>query len=64
MPGNSPNVPHYKQEHHYSCIPACVRMVLAYHGHTCSEDELRQLMGTGPHGTYARDVLRIVFARL
>jgi ABC-type bacteriocin/lantibiotic exporter with double-glycine peptidase domain len=59
MPGSLPNVPHFKQEFNHSCIPACVRMVLAYHGYSFSEDELRQLMGTGPHGTYARDILRI-----
>jgi ABC-type bacteriocin/lantibiotic exporter with double-glycine peptidase domain len=34
-------------------------MVLAHHGHNCSEDELRQVMGTGPHGTAARALLRV-----
>src|SRR5688500_11718968 len=53
------NVPHFKQEFPYSCLPACVRMVLAHCGHTCSEDELRQLLGTGPQGTAARDILRV-----
>jgi ABC-type bacteriocin/lantibiotic exporter with double-glycine peptidase domain len=59
MPGISLIVAHYKQEYPYSCVAACVRMVLAHFGRTCSEGELRQLMGTGPHGTYARDILRI-----
>ena len=26
------NVPHFRQELDYSCLPACVRMVLAYYG--------------------------------
>jgi hypothetical protein len=34
-------------------------MVLAYHGRTHSEAELRQLLGTGPRGTVARNVLRV-----
>jgi len=59
MPVISLNVPHYKQEFPYSCIPACVRMVLAHYGRLCTEDELRQLLGTGPHGTRARDILRV-----
>jgi ABC-type bacteriocin/lantibiotic exporter with double-glycine peptidase domain len=31
-------------------------MVLAYHGHVSSEDELRQSLGTTPHGTSARNI--------
>jgi hypothetical protein len=31
-------------------------MVLAYYGQTHSEDELRQLLGTSPRGTPARNV--------
>jgi ABC-type bacteriocin/lantibiotic exporter with double-glycine peptidase domain len=34
-------------------------MVLAYHGRACTEAELRQLLGTGPHGTRARSVLLV-----
>jgi ABC-type bacteriocin/lantibiotic exporter with double-glycine peptidase domain len=49
-------VPHYKQEQGASCTAACVRMVLAYYGRAHSEDELRQLLGTGPRGTPARNV--------
>ena len=59
MPVVSLTVPHYKQEQRSSCLAACVRMVLAYYGHSCSEDELRQLLSTGSQGTRARDVLRI-----
>jgi ABC-type bacteriocin/lantibiotic exporter with double-glycine peptidase domain len=50
------NVPHFKQEQGGSCTAACVRMVLAYYGRTHSEDELRQLLGTRPRGTPARNV--------
>jgi ABC-type bacteriocin/lantibiotic exporter with double-glycine peptidase domain len=35
-------------------------MVLASHGRPCSEADLRQLLGTGPGGTPARNVLRVV----
>jgi hypothetical protein len=31
-------------------------MVLAHHGRTCTEAELCQLLGAGPHGTRARDL--------
>jgi ABC-type bacteriocin/lantibiotic exporter with double-glycine peptidase domain len=55
----SRSVPHFKQEKPYSCLPACVRMVLAHYGRLVSEDELRQLMGTSPHGTPARAVLQV-----
>jgi ABC-type bacteriocin/lantibiotic exporter with double-glycine peptidase domain len=54
MPGASLNVPHSKQEFHYSCIPACARMVLAFFGQQRTEAELRTLMKTGPSGTPVR----------
>jgi ABC-type bacteriocin/lantibiotic exporter with double-glycine peptidase domain len=53
------SVPHFKQEQGASCTAACARMVLAYYGHNHSEDELRQLLGTGPRGTPARNVQRL-----
>ena len=59
MPVVSLTVPHCKQEQRSSCLAACVRMVLAHYGHSCSEDELRQLLGTGSQGTRARELLRI-----
>ena len=36
------NVPHFQQELDYSCLPACVRMVLAYYGDQRPEPELRR----------------------
>lgn len=54
------NVPHYKQTQGASCTAACVRMVLDYYGRTFSEDELAQRLGTGPRGTPATNVKRLV----
>ena len=45
------NVPHYEQELDYSCLPACVRMVMAYYGQEKTESELRTLLKTRPGGT-------------
>ena len=59
MPNDWLSVPHFKQEFNYSCVPACARMVLAHFGQTCTEDDLRQLLGTGPHGTRARNLLAL-----
>ena len=53
------SVPHYKQEWSYSCVAACVRMVLAHYGQLRTEEEIRQLLGTGPHGTRARAILQV-----
>ncbi len=41
-------VPHFKQEFPHTCLPACVRMVLAYQGYTHNEEELAQAFGTVP----------------
>ena len=57
MPSVWRSVPHYRQEFPYSCVAACVRMVLAHHGRPMSEADLRQLLGTQPHGTPARNLL-------
>ncbi|HUM68288.1 MAG TPA: cysteine peptidase family C39 domain-containing protein [Chloroflexota bacterium] len=45
------NVPHFEQELSYSCLPACVRMVVAYYGRDISEAELRTLLKTRISGT-------------
>src|SRR5213079_2305973 len=59
MPGVSLSVPDFKQEFPYSCVAACVRMVLAHYGHPLIEAEVRRHLGTGPDGTRARDLLRV-----
>jgi ABC-type bacteriocin/lantibiotic exporter with double-glycine peptidase domain len=56
MPNGWLNVPHYKQEFHYSCVAACARMVLAHFGCQQTEEALRQLLSTQPSGTRARNV--------
>lgn len=45
------NVPHFQQERDYSCLPACVRMVLAFYGEQHSEEELRRILKTRVTGT-------------
>src|SRR5947209_2124192 len=40
MPSGWLNVPHFRQEHEYSCVAACVRMVLAHFGQGRTEAEL------------------------
>ena len=48
------SVPHFKQELPYSCMAACVRMVLAHYRRDASEDEYRQLLGTSPYSAPPR----------
>jgi len=45
------NVPHFQQELDYSCLAACVRMVLAFYDSQHTESELRGLLKTRPGGT-------------
>src|ERR1700726_4458046 len=59
MPNISLSVAHCRQELEYSCIAACVRMVLAFHGRSFAEAELRQLLDTKSSGTQARNVQRV-----
>jgi ABC-type bacteriocin/lantibiotic exporter with double-glycine peptidase domain len=57
MPTNWLNVPHFQQEFDYSCVAACVRMVLAYYGDVRTEAELRSLLDTQPTGTRAGNIM-------
>ncbi|PSF32652.1 hypothetical protein C7H19_21215 [Aphanothece hegewaldii CCALA 016] len=43
----------YRQETPFSCVPACLRMVLSEQGFTLSEAELRNLCDCTPLGTEA-----------
>ena len=45
--------PFHKQETRYSCIPACLRMVLGSFGVDISESELRTRCDCTPYGTNA-----------
>ena len=51
------NVPHFQQEREYSCLAACVRMVLAFYGNYRSEDDLRRLLKTRVTGTSPANVM-------
>lgn len=59
MPSSWLNVPHFQQELEYSCVAACVRMVLAHYGAIRTEAELRALLETQPTGTRAGNVMRL-----
>ncbi|HYS77382.1 MAG TPA: cysteine peptidase family C39 domain-containing protein, partial [Candidatus Dormibacteraeota bacterium] len=43
----------------YDCGPACLAMVLAYHGRQSSVDEVRGRLGTGRDGTTGLDLVRV-----
>lgn len=55
-----PRLPFFKQETPYSCVPACLRMVLSHQGIEASEDELRLRSRTSLWGTNARDAIACV----
>src|SRR5690348_11461830 len=59
MPSGWLNVPHFQQEFEYSCVAACVRMVLAHYGDVRTEAELRSLLDTQPTGTRAGNLMRL-----
>lgn len=50
-----PNVllpaPHFRQSRDGYCLPACVRMVLAFWGDLRDEETLTRQLGTKRHGT-------------
>jgi len=50
-------VPHFEQERDYSCLAACVRMVLAYFNDLRTEQEIRILLKTRPGGTSPAQVM-------
>lgn len=50
-------VPHYRQSRPNTCLPTCVRMILAYHGKDHTEAELAKLFGTVPFGTLPENVV-------
>lgn len=59
MPSDCLAPPHYRQEHDWSCTPACVRMVLAYHGHVVSEDVMTATLGSTTMGTPFHNLARL-----
>ena len=42
------SVPHYQQSTPYTCLPACVQMILAFRGQYHTEAELAQAFNTVP----------------
>jgi ABC-type bacteriocin/lantibiotic exporter with double-glycine peptidase domain len=42
------NVPLLPQEHPWTCLPACIRMVLAYRGKLIAEADIAAACGTAP----------------
>jgi len=44
-------VPHYEQELANSCLPACIKIVLAYYRKEISEQNIRRIIKTRPAGT-------------
>ncbi len=59
MPTNLLPVPHHRQSHAGACLPAAARMVLEFLGHTLSEDDLAQRLGTQSFGTPAPNLRRL-----
>lgn len=59
MPSSWLSVPHFQQEHEYSCVAACARIVLAHFGDQRAEAELRTLLDTQPTGTRAGNLMRL-----
>lgn len=59
MPSSWLNVPHFQQELEYSCVAACVRMVLAHYGEIRTEAEMRFLLETQTTGTRAGNLMRL-----
>ncbi len=55
-----PRLPFFRQETPYSCIPACLRMVLAHWGIDTDEDQIRQRSMTTLWGTSARDAIKCI----
>ncbi len=53
-------LPHLRQEHDYSCLPACARMILAGLGQDLPESRLRALLKTrasvGTHPIHFRNL--------
>ncbi|MBI3922865.1 MAG: C39 family peptidase [Armatimonadetes bacterium] len=59
MPELFLKLPHLRQATEYTCLPACVRMVLAYHAVEMTEEEVVELLDTDFTGTVAKNVHRV-----
>lgn len=59
MPNVLLSVPHFEQSRDGFCLPACVRMVLAYLNQSLSEREIAQILATQPFGTPIANIERL-----
>lgn len=59
MPNALLSVPHFKQTKDGMCLPACVRMVLAYLGQTVTETAIAKHLQTKSFGTPISNVKRL-----
>ena len=59
MPKSFIKLKHLRQREAYSCVPACVRMLLQYYGDGRTEEDLCVLLGCMPYGTSAEGVARV-----
>ncbi len=59
MPSVLLSAPHFEQSRDGMCLPACVRMVLAYWGRWMTEAEIASLLGTKVFGTAISNVMRL-----
>ncbi|CAN5464811.1 hypothetical protein BH20ACI1_BH20ACI1_07930 [soil metagenome] len=55
-----PKPPHFFQAYPFSCVPACLRMVLAKFGIEKTEPELRSLCGCDETGTTVSKAIKAV----
>jgi len=56
MPNDWLPVPHYKQSADGQCLPACVRMVLAYLGRDLTESQVAKVLRSHTFGTPAPNI--------
>jgi ABC-type bacteriocin/lantibiotic exporter with double-glycine peptidase domain len=56
------NVPSHRQQEPYTCLPACIKAVLTYHGVLVEEEAVARACQTTPAGTVAGAALNGVRA--
>lgn len=50
---------HHRQEHNMSCLAACSKMLLDFHGNRVEESALRDLLSTENSGTPVVNILKL-----
>ena len=64
MPAAALSVPHYKQEWPYSCVAACVRLVLAHYGQLRTEEEAKHVFLLDRFGGVVKRCLNILVSQM